>query len=337
MICDDEQERRSQLKVMKEFERTLNFANNMTKIGFQCDSNSIYQLKHSMDAAVSFDVKQFCKPEISLETLYYDEQTKWMNKEGLYDTIKTNDNQDAKSSPEELETLNKTSSFKHNHHNSEINLTINAEEENQTKKNIMQFHVIKENEKSKFKDELAFSNKLKTECFEVPTQLNELNRINVTKKKSKESSINSYITTKIICPQESTPIFNCELTANARRKFLMNKLDLNSTFMDKEKNSTNIIDNVVINKYDDKMSIISTVLNEANPNNSIKLCSNNDKLNCKQSTMHNKPLNISQYAALNNASATCSFVVISKTDVPKDLKKTLKEEIKREKKNCIIQ
>ena len=47
-------------------------------------------------------------------------------------------------------------------------------------------------------------------------------------------------------------------------------------------------------------------------------------------------LDVSKISALENAISTNGCVVVTKTDMPKDLKKCLKDEFKKDKKQCII-
>ena len=358
LISDDEQERQSQLKVMKEFERTLNFANNMTKVGYQSDSNSLYQLKHLMDTATSsFETKPFSKPQISLETLYYDDKvkltSKCLMKESLIDTINS-DFSKKSSSDTQWSHSNRAVNLQNTHQENASRHSTN-ELESKDKKH---FTAIKEdNEYENGAASKGIPIKDDSKLFKKPSLLSVKNENNkLVSKKSlisnnnlKDFSINSNASSVVNnCPQESTPIYNCEQTATARRKYLLSKLDLNSTFrtgsMDKDKML-----------FSGKLDLIPEV-SKGNTGNEIKqhqeenkkisknsdltneMCANNnDIVNFKQDKVSNKPLNISQYITLNNASATSAFVVISKADVPKDLKKTLKEEFKKEKKNCIIQ
>jgi hypothetical protein len=48
-------------------------------------------------------------------------------------------------------------------------------------------------------------------------------------------------------------------------------------------------------------------------------------------------LDVSKISALENATSTNSCVIVTKADLPKDIKKCLKEEIKKDKSKCSIQ
>jgi len=335
LISDDEQERRSQLKVMKEFERTLNFANNMTKAGYQTESNSIFQLKHIMDTAVSSsDLKPLTKPQLSLETLYYDDKVKTSSKclikESLMDTINSDYAKKIKATIAEL-------SNEESRRTSDSTVAMADVDRFKEKKHFVAINEENENENIIPNKEKQAPLKSESILFKKPSLLFSSKKENKTSTQSINTkktlitnnlSINSNASSLVNCPQESTPIYSCESSANARRKYLLSKLDLNSTYQ-----RTNSSDKV-------------SRKNDLNPEltKSTEATAANDKQNDlneqnfqQEDKIHTKPLNITQYVTLNNASATSEFVVISKTDVPKDLKKTLKEEFKKEKKNCSLQ
>ena len=298
----------------------------MTKVGYQSDSNSIFQLKHLMDTAVSSsDLKPLAKPQISLETLYYDDKVKSSSK----CMIKENQIDTKESAPVVGDKIKEKKPFTAINEDNEGE-SINSKEPVKSESNLFK------------KPSLLFSSNRKESKISSQS-INQKKTLNSNH--LKDLSINSNSSSLVnCCPQESTPIYKCESSANARRKYLLSKLDFTqSTF--RRASSSSDKENMAIRKCDMIPELSKS--NEIPPAGCIQT---NDKQegvdilglnggNVKQEDkiVNNKPLNISQYVTLNNASATSTFVVISKTDVPKDFKKTLKEEIKKEKKNCTLQ
>lgn len=47
-------------------------------------------------------------------------------------------------------------------------------------------------------------------------------------------------------------------------------------------------------------------------------------------------LDVSKISALENATSTNGYVVVAKVDMPKDVRKCLKDEFKKDKKQCSI-
>jgi hypothetical protein len=137
---------------------------------------------------------------------------------------------------------------------------------------------------------------------------------------------------------ESTPIFDCnESIQQARRKYLMNQIDdLNSTMRGTGTAApgaitTNRIYSTTTSNLIKQQQAQNKQQQQLKPIQSLNYIS--DKV--KQPT-HKSSLNISQYAALTNTAAT-AVVPIAQADLPKNLKKTIKDDFKKDKKNCIIQ
>ncbi len=56
----------------------------------------------------------------------------------------------------------------------------------------------------------------------------------------------------------------------------------------------------------------------------------------KTGGMHPDILDVSKISALENATSTNGCVMVQRTEIPRDLRKTLKDELKKDKKQCII-
>lgn len=291
----DEQERRSQLKVMKEFEKTLNFVSNATtSINILPSNTSDDQLTPSLGLKA---------PQISLATLCYDNDSNKENDNTCDDTIQ-NETTLVKQDNNNKIVIN-------NSVNSNLLLNSFASEVNPHKRVC---HPINENdtedevEAKKFKKPLSSYLPLSIQPI---VKRDSIKQQQQQQKQAKDMTINSTLSTttaNLDCfPIESTPIFDLsESTTNARRKNLAAQLDLNTT----ARNTGEVL---------------------------MTLAKRQIKVKESKQITATSSLNLSQYAALTNAEATDSFIAIAKTELPKDLKKSLKDDAKREKKNCILQ
>ena len=199
--------------------------------------------------ATSFDFKPLSKPQISLETLYYDEErvkySKSLNKENFIDTINSNEYSGIKYSTDclksditvnsntvnmvnalFLKTINGESDSGKQHSGDYEKLSqINKELERVKEKRVCNvIQEVNENEHSTFHEEetkipLKKNNPYESNFFKKPSGLfsskiattttqNEIK----TNKNFKDLSINSNASSLATnCPQESTPIYNCEI------------------------------------------------------------------------------------------------------------------------------
>ncbi len=153
---------------------------------------------------------------------------------------------------------------------------------------------------------------------------------------------------------ESTPIVECnESMQQARRKILQNQIDeLNSTTVRLQSSKQPVTTTTMATASITNKVYSTTTTNLNKQQYAIKqqhlkqihslnyICENNvQKVKTSQQPpyKYTTQLNISQYAALTNASNTASMVPISQTDIPENVKKSLKNDLKKNKKSCIIQ
>jgi hypothetical protein len=159
---------------------------------------------------------------------------------------------------------------------------------------------------------------------------------------------------------ESTPIIECnESTQLARRKHLQSQIEeLNSTMRLQSKmmatattaatatattasaaaHANRIYSTTTTNLNRHQYAIKQQQLKQIQSLNYI--CGNNvQKVKTSDQQFKNQApmLNISHFAALTNASAAANIVPISQAELPKKFKKSLRDDLKKEKKSCVIQ
>ncbi|CAF1045263.1 unnamed protein product [Brachionus calyciflorus] len=358
----DEQDQKSKFKVIKEFEKTLEFVKNASNL-------KVMPLVDSENKTCDDTLK---KPHISLASLYYDRNNA------------TNLESDS-SSDEEVTNRKQESTNNNNNNNNRVNLIINnslASHVDEKKPDVRDEDFV-DDEMSVFKNEtLNNQNKISDyKTFKIPLlpdkKLEQLplslqpiqiqpndyllknNKIynelkvfnNISNFDSTTTNLPNLNLNPLVgeLPKNSTPIFSDNTTAaylTAKRKKLLNaKLDLTiappttdgqeakpierkpSNFMMPKVKSTPLPENFVT----------STLRSTNNLQLSTKKSSKLLSVPGVETKVISGSLDLSKLSAIENVVTSTNLISVSKAEIPLDIKKQFKEEIKKDKSKCIIQ